>query len=276
MNSTARKLALPIAFLAVGLPVGIWAVMAMGDPKGAEKASDKAAFRSVSTTALGKDQLRAEARWERVASFPGTGSAERSVDISRRAIQWKVDWRCRSGRVHVTAGPGSRPGEVVADASCPGAGSKTLVDHGRATVAVKASGSWSVDVRQQVDTPLEEPPLAGMSPRALLARGRFHRIQKRGEGTVSLYRLPSGRLALRYERFYTAPSPGLELWLSRAEDPRSTLDSRRAAHVNAGPLRSTYGSYNQLLPRGAAAEKIKSVIVWCPTVLIAFGAAPLG
>ncbi len=275
MNPTVRKLALPIAFLAVGLPVGIWAVMAMGDPKGAEKASDKAAFKSVSTTAVGRDDLRAEARWEPVKSFTGTGSADRSFDIAGGAIQWRTNWSCQSGKLRLSAGRESQDGKVVADASCPDAGTKILTDHGPSRIAVGASGRWRVTVKQQVDTALEEPPLAGMTDASLLSRGRFHRIQKRGEGTVSLYRLPSGRLALRYTRFYTAPSPGLELWLSRASNPNSTLDARRASHVNAGAMRSTYGSYNQLLPRGVSTDQFNSVVVWCPAVLIAFGAAPL-
>jgi len=239
VHPTVRKIALPIAFLVIGLPVGIWAVMAMGDPQSAEKASDKAAFKSVSTTAVGGDDLRAEARWETVKTFTGTGSADRSFDIAGRALQWRANWTCRSGRLRLSAGRESQEGKVVADSSCPDAGTKILVDHGPSRIGVRASDDWRVTVRQQVDTALEEPPLAGMTDASRLSRGRFHRIQKRGEGTVSLYRLPNGRLALRYENFYTAPSPGLELWLSEASDPDSTLDARRAGHVNVGAMRST-------------------------------------
>lgn len=275
MNPTVRKLAFPIAFLAVGLPVGIWAVMAMGDPEAAEKASDKAAFRSVSTTALRGDDLRAEARWDKVTSLTGAGSAERSFHIARRAIQWRANWSCKSGKLRLSAGRGSQDGKLLADTSCPDAGTEILVGHGPARVQVRASDRWRVTVKEQVDTALEEPPLAGMTDASRLSRGHFHRIQKRGEGTVSLHRLPSGRLALRYEKFYTAPSPGLELWLSSARNPKSTLDARRAPHVNAGALRSTYGSYNQLLPRGIGADRFDSIVVWCPTVQIAFSAAPL-
>jgi len=274
MNPTARKYALPIAFLAIGLPVGIWAMLAMGDPQAAEKASDKAAFRSVSTTALGRDDLRAEARWEPVTTLTGTGPADKSFDIARRAIQWRVGWNCKSGKFHLTAG-GDGASKVVTDMSCPSQGAKVLVGSGPSEIGVKASGDWRVSVRQQVDTPLEEPPLAGMTPASLIARGRFHRIQKRGEGTLSLYKLPSGRLALRYSHFYTAPSPGLELWLSTARNPHSTLDARSASHINAGPMRSTYGNYNQVLARRITADQFKSVVVWCPTVLIAFSAASL-
>lgn len=276
MNSTARKLALPAAFLAVGLPVGIGVMIAMGeDPEEAEKASHKAAFQSISTTASRPDERRAEARWETVTRLRGTGSTERTFDISRRAIQWKADWRCRSGKLALRIGRGSEPEKKVTASSCPDAGSQTSLGHGQGALGVSASGPWQVTVRQQVDTALVERPLKGMTAATLLSRGRFHPIQKKGEGTVSLYRLPNGRLALRYENFYSSPSPGLEVWLSRAGNPRSTLDSRRAPHVNAGEIRSTLGSYNEILPRGVDSSEIESIIIWCPTVQIAFTAAPL-
>jgi electron transfer DM13 len=276
VKSTARKLALPIAFLAIGLPVGIGAVMAMGeDPEDAQKASDKAAFKSISTSASGRDDRRAEARWERVTSFSGTGDADKSFDIADRAIQWRTSWRCRAGGLRLYVGREDEYGKVVADTDCPDAGTETSLGHGRGRVRVSASGPWRVVVQQQVDTALEEPPLPGMTDATLLSRGRFHPIQKRGEGTVSLYRLPSGRLALRYEDFYTSPSPGLELWLSRARNLKSTLDARRAPHVSVGAMRSTFGSYNQLLPPGTGADEIESIVVWCPAVTIAFAGAPL-
>lgn len=275
MKSTLRKLALPILFLAIGLPVGIGAVMAMGDEEAAEKASDKAAFKSISTSASARDDRRAEARWEDVASFRGTGATDRSFDIAERAIQWRAHWRCRSGKFRLTIGRTSADGKVAGDTSCPDAGTQSALGHGPGEVQIRASGAWGVAVKQQVDTALEEPPLKGMTDSALISRGRFHPIQKKGEGTVSLYRLRGGRLALRYEDFYTSPSPGLELWLSSSRNPRSTLDSRRARHIDAGGLRSTFGSYNQLLPRSVSADDFDSIIIWCPTVTIAFAAAPL-
>jgi len=276
MNSTARKLAIPATFLAIGLPVGIGVMIAMGeDPEKAEQASHKAAFQSISTTAARPQERRAEGRWETVTRLSGTGSAERTFDISRRAIQWKADWRCQSGRLALRIGRGSRPEKRVTASDCPDAGSETSLGHGQGALGVSASGPWQVSVRQQVDTALVERPLEGMTPANLVSRGRFRPIQKKGEGTVSLYRLPKGRLALRYEKFYSSPSPGLEVWLSRAGNPRSTLDSRRAEHVNAGGIRSTLGSYNEVLPRGVDEDEIKSIIIWCPTVQIAFTAASL-
>jgi hypothetical protein len=275
MSPAVRRFALPIALLVIGLPVGIGVVMAMGDPESAEKAADKAAFRSVSTTATRHDDLRAEARWERVTSFKGTGPAKKSFAVDKGAIQWRANWLCTSGHMQLTLGRGSEQGKKVVDRKCPDAGKEVQVGDGRGNAQVDNSGAWRVAIDQQVDTALKEPPLRGMTKKTLLARGRFYRIQKRGEGTISLFRLPNGRLALRYKNFYTAPSPGLEVWLSQAGKPHSTLDARRADYVNIGAMRSTYGSYNQLLPRSVNADNIRSLIVWCPTVMIAFGAASL-
>ena len=276
MNPTARKLALPIAFLVIGLPVGIGAVMAMGeDPESAQKGSDKAAFKSISTNASGRADRRAEARWEKVTSFSGEGDGDKSFAIAKRAIQWRADWRCQSGKLQLRVGRAAQDGKVVADSDCPDAGRETSLGHGSGRVRVNASGRWRVGVSQQVDTALEEPPLPGMSKASVIARGRFRPIQKRGEGTVAVHRLPSGRLALRYENFYSSPSPGLDLWLSEASNPRSTLDARRADYINVGGLRSTFGSYNQLLPRSVDAAEFKSIVIWCPAVTIAFSAAAL-
>jgi hypothetical protein len=276
MSSNLRKYAIPLGFLAIALPVGIWAITAMGDPESAEKAADKAAFRSVSTTATRHDDRRAEARWERVTTLSGKGSADKSFAIEKGAIQWRAKWLCRSGRFEMSIGRGDANGKTVADRACPDTGKQVQTGDGQGMVHIKASGAWRVVVEQQVDTALKEPPLKQMTKETLLARGRFYRIQKRGEGSISLFRLPNGRLALRYTKFYTAPSPGLEVWLSTSNKPHSTLDARRASHVNAGGMRSTFGSYNEILPARANAEQIRSVIIWCPTVMIAFGAASFG
>jgi hypothetical protein len=271
-RATLRKLALPIAFLAVGLPVGIGAVMAMGhDPPPPEQSP----FTPVSQAPGARPQQRAQPRWEQVAAFTGTGSARRAFVIAPRAIQWRADWRCESGAFRVTVGRPSGAARVLTSSGCPDVGVETSTGTGPGNLQVSATGDWRIVVRQQVDTALDEPPLPGMTRAALLGRGRFHGIQKHGEGTVSLYRLPGGRLALRFERFYTSASPGLRVWLSRAPNVRSTLEARQAKYADAGAIRSTLGSYDQMLPASVRADQVHSVVIWCPTVLIAFAAAPL-
>lgn len=273
MKAAFRQLALPLAFLAVALPVGIGAVMAMGSHK--DPAADESAFAPISQ-GNPHFQRRAQPRWETVTTLTGSGSAARQIAIAPRAIQWKADWSCISGDIRMTIGRPAQPGKLLAASSCPDAGSETATGNGAGRLQVTASGPWQMRVSQQVDTALNEPALAGMTASSLLGRGRFHSIQKHGEGTVSLYRLPSGRLALRFEDFYTSASPGLRIWLSRAANVKSTLQARQNKYADAGALRSTLGSYNQPLPASVKAGNVHSVVIWCPTVLIAFSAAPLG
>ncbi len=272
MMATLRRFVLPVVFLAVGLPTGVGAVMAMGH----YEPPDEGVFTPVLGAASSDErrERRAQGRWEPVTTIDGSGSARTPFVIADRAIQWKADWQCEAGRVRMTVN-GSDRRRVLADADCPAGDVVDGTDTGMRSLAVSATGAWRVVVSQQVDTALNEPPLAGMTSDSLLASGRFHGIQKQGEGSVSLYRLANGRLALRVEDFYTTPSPRLQIWLSSDPDPASTLDARAASHVRGGSLRSTLGSYNQMLPKGTDPKDFRSIVIWCPTVLIAFSAAPL-
>jgi len=269
-----RKSALPVAFLLVGLPVGIGAVMAMGHHD--ETAAGDSAFTAV---AQGAPHIvrRAQARWERVTTITGEGPADRSVAIAPRAIQWRAAWTCWSGGFRMTIGGRSQTEKSVSTRMCPGGGmtTSTTTPGGQVRLRPQTPGRWQVVLSQQVDTALQEPRLADMVPSALVSRGRFHSIQNKAEGTVSLYRLGTGRLALRFEDFYTSASPGLRLWLGRARNVDSTLQARKSGHADAGALRSTLGSFNQMLPVGISVDTAHSIVIWCPTVLIAFGAAPL-
>jgi len=271
MNATLRRVLLPVAVLAVGLPVGIGVVMAMGTPK---KAADESAFTTVPNGAP-HFARHAEPRWERVASFTGDTAATKSFTVAPGAVQWKADWSCRAGAFRMVVGGASQRGMTAQTSTCPDVGTESSSGGGQGSLRVSASGPWQVTVSQQVDTALDEPPLTGMTQAALLASGRLHSIQNHGEGTVSLYRLASGRLALRFEKLYVSASPGLRIWLSTASNVNSTLDARQAHHTDAGALRSTLGSYNQMLPATVRADAFHTLVIWCPTVLIAFAAAPM-
>lgn len=259
-----RRYVLPAAVLAIGVPAGIAVVMAMARAP----ESTGSTFKAVDGGVV-HFKRTAQPRWEPVATMSGARSADAAFQIAKGALQWKATWDCQSGRFQADGGG------LHADSSCPRKGSQTGVGGGRHTVRVTAGAPWRIVVEQQVDSALMEPPLEGMTAATQIARGRLYSIQRRAEGRVALYRLPSGRLAVRFEHFYTTGSPGLELWVSRARNPRSTLDARDAAHTNAGRLRSTLGTYNQLLPTDITPEDAASIIIWCPTVTIAFGAASL-
>jgi hypothetical protein len=268
-----RKLLIPVAFLAVTLPVGIWAVMAMGEHK--EAAPELSAFKAITPAERARIVRHAEPRWERLRTLSGSGAATRPFAVAKGAIQWKADWSCRSGTFQMIVDGASPESKAVQTSTCPDVGTASSTGAGSGMLRVSASGPWQVKLSQQVDTALEEARPAAMTAASRLGRGRFHSIQNRGEGTVEVHRLPSGRLALRFEDFYTSASPGLRIWLSSARNINSTLQARQAHHVDAGALRSTLGSYTQMLPASVRARDFRTVVIWCPTVLIAFAAAPL-
>ena len=272
VRAIVRRAAIPLVFLAIGLPAGIGVVMAMGDHE--TQAPEGSAFKSISGEKV-RFARRAEPRWERVATFAGAGAADRRFTIAPRAIQWKADWACHAGSFNMTVGKAAGDARLVSTESCPDVGVQNASGTGAGRLQVSAAGPWRVVVRQQVDTALEEPPLPGMSDATRLSRGRFHRIQNDGSGFVELHRLPNGRLALRFENFYTSASPGLRVWVSRTRNVKSTLEARRSKHADVGALRATLGSYNQMLPPGTRADSFHTIVIWCPTVLIAFAAAPL-
>jgi hypothetical protein len=269
MNATARLCALALgAVLLAGCGSD-----GDGERKaGADPFSVVARAPSVSELATRK----AAPRWEPVATLRGSGAATRSFAVARGAIQWRATYRCERGRLRLAVLAGtSRKG--LASAACPRRGRRTAVSTGRLRLGVQASGPWSVRLEQQVDTALREPPLPAMrSSRArVIARGRFYRIERFGRGTASLYRLANGRLALRLENFATSANLDLFVWLSRASRPRTTVQAERAPHTVLAPLKSTLGDENYLLPRGTRAEDVRSIVIWCDPVQIAYTAATL-
>ncbi len=264
-----RKYAIPVAVLVLGLPVGIGVMMAMGSAP----EDENPVFTRV-TGSKARFAPEAQPRWEPVKTLMGAASTTSQFTIAPDASQWKATWSCDSGRVRIDDTAEGRTTKLV-DTACPKQGVKTATKTGLHTLKVSATGRFRVKIEQQVHDALQEPALAGMTADRLVARGGFYNVQRKARGSVSVYRLASGRLALRFENFYVTGSPGLDVWLSSASRPKSTLESRDTWHYNAGALRSTLGTYNQVLPAKASLDRVKSIIIWCPTVTIAFGAAAL-
>ena len=212
---------------------------------------------------------RASPRWEPVTTLAGSGPARKAFTVADGAIQWRARYRCETGDLRLSA-----DGRSLARASCPGAGTASDVRTGTVTLGVEATGAWRVAVDQQVDTPLREPPLPGMGD-DVLARGDFYGIERRGAGTASLHRLRSDRLALRLDGFSTSANSDLFVWLSTARRPRTTVQAARAPHTVLRELKSTLGSQNYLLPADVEAADVRSVVIWCVPIRIAYTAATL-
>ena len=219
----------------------------------------------------------ASPRWERVAKVAGQGPGGQRVSIAGGAIQWRARWRCRSGSFRLFAAAGAGGRRLLDGGRCPGRGEAQAIGTGGVPLSVEALGPWQILVEQQVDTPIAERPLPAMrSPGArLLARGGFYGIERRGKGRAQLHRLVGGRLALRLEGFETSPNVNLFVWTSPVPRPRTSRQAFRGPHSTVAEPKSTTGSQNYLLPRRISAEEVRSVIIWCEPVRIAYAAAAL-
>lgn len=219
---------------------------------------------------------KAAPRWERVALLQGTGNATRSVTIARGAIQWRTRATCARGTLRLSPA-GAAGADLATTGACPAPRSTTGVRSGALKLAIATPGRWTVIVEQQVDTALHEAPLAAMSAAGarIVARGSFYDIERFGRGEAVLHRLAGGRLALRLQRFVTSSNVDLHLWLDRAVRPRTTVQAQRARHRDVALLKSTIGEQNYLLPAGTTPADVRSVVIWCDPVQIAYTAATM-
>jgi len=221
---------------------------------------------------------RAAPRWEQVEVV--TGNAPREIGpftIGEQVIQWRAKWRCETGTMLVTTTPAPRRPGPLLDEKCPGSGEAFSRVKGEVKLSVQASGPWKLTVEQQVDSPLDEPPLPEMATAQVLGRGDFYNVDKTGKGTAILYQLPDGRRALRFEAgFEVFNDPDLVVWLSEATAPKTSKEVSDSPHVEIAALKSTKGSQNYILPPDVPLSRIGSVALYCvpvPSIYIAAGLA---
>lgn len=197
--------------------------------------------------------------------------------IAPGAIQWRVHWACDSGRLRIETRPAPpKPGALV-DEACRQDGKAFSIQTGELRLAVQSPGHWSATVEQQVDTPINEPPLAGMESAPVLAQGSFYPVEKPGKGTVRLFQLPDGRRALRFsEDFEVFNNTDLVIWLSQVARPTTSAQAVENLHVELAPLKSTRGPQNYVIPPEIPTGSIRSVVLWCVPVPSVYIAAALG
>ncbi len=229
------------------------------------------------TTAAGRNAtvLRSQPWWQGLTTLEGTGSmTARPFTVAEDALQWRVKWTCETGRLVVRA-----PGQVrpVVDATCPGANTGYGVRTGPMALEVTADGPWTMGVDQQVDVPLNEPPLPVMSAPGtrMILTGSLYRIDQVGTGTVNIYRTDDGSHVLRLDQFFVTANVDLELRLSPLEAPRTTEQYMNAPSVWVAPLDVTTGSLNFTLPADVDPTRYRSIVVWCPIIDSAYAAATL-
>ncbi len=230
---------------------------------------------TATTVVAPKTVLRSQPWWQGVTTLSGVGAmTPPAFTVSDDAVQWRVKWTCQSAQLTVTAPGRSKP---VVDAACPGSGTGYGTTAGSVSLAVQADGPWQLQIDQQVDVPLDEPPLPAMTaPGAVrVSSGTFYRIDQIGNGTVTLYRLPDGTYALRLDNFFVTANSELEVKLSSAEEPKSSEQYLAAPSALVSRLDITTGSLNFTLPPDVDPNQYHSVVIWCRLINSAYSAAAL-
>ncbi|HVM05855.1 MAG TPA: DM13 domain-containing protein [Acidimicrobiales bacterium] len=237
------------------------------------------ADRTTTTAPAGETTVvsRAAPRWETVTTLQGSGpSRTAAFTIIDSAIQWRVRWTCDAGRLTITSDPPPRKPRPVAEGTCPGKGEGFGIHTGSIRLDVATTGPWTAVVDQQIDTPLVEAPLAGMAPETLVGAGPFSPVEMEGKGTARLYELADGTRLVRFEDdFEVSTNTDLFVWLSEAEAPKTSEEAVASPFVQLGNLKSTLGSQNYVVPAGVPTDKVRSVVIWCAPVAIAYAMAPL-
>jgi Electron transfer DM13 len=84
-----------------------------------------------------------------------------------------------------------------------------------------------------------------------------------------------GKRTLRFNKaFHSDGGPGLRVWLSKA-GPKSGDSALQSNYIDLGSLKAATGKQKYKIPKGRKLGKFKSVVVWCSTVAMAFGVAPI-
>ena len=218
--------------------------------------------------------LRSAPWWQDVTTIEGLGVITSSFTVERSAIQWRMTSSCESGRLLVRVPGEPRP---LIDAAC----SDTTVAYGNRTGAttfeVNADGPWRLQVVQQIDTPLVEPPLPGMtSPGgSAIATGSFYKVDRTAVGRVTIFDQADGRYTVRLDDFFVSPDTQLQLRLSTAEEPKTSEEYLAGRSQLLAVLDVTAGSLNYLPPVGVDPTEFRSVVIWRPPTNSAFAAATL-
>lgn len=217
-------------------------------------------------------RVRSQPWWQTVTTLDSGGEPTADVTIDDNALQWRLRWECESGSLLVEVAGRDEP---AVDAECPDSGTAFLTRTGNATVEVDGDAPWQVEVEQQIDVPLEEPPLPEMesSDAEEVARGSFYDIDQTGRGEVVIYRLGGGSYALRLVDFFVTPNVDLELRLSEQDRPETTEEFDKPASDYVATLQATTGSMNFRIPEEIDPTQHDSLVIWCPPVQNAYAAA---
>jgi len=109
----------------------------------------------------------------------------------------------------------------------------------------------------------------------VLAKGEFHKADKAGSGTATIYQLADGKRVLRLTDFAVDNGPDLHVRLIAADDAKDTASVAKTDHVELAKLKGNKGSQNYDVPENVDLSKYKVVSIWCNRFSVNFAAAPL-
>jgi hypothetical protein len=109
----------------------------------------------------------------------------------------------------------------------------------------------------------------------VLATGKFHKADKAGKGTATVYKLANGKRVLRLSNFATDNGPDLYVRLIAADDARDTASVAKTDYVQLARLKGNKGNQNYALPRKVDLARYRLVSIWCNRFSVNFAAAPL-
>lgn len=222
---------------------------------------------------------KSEPYWVAVAALAGTGpTTTQPLSIDANALQWRITYDCQTAPFRAVAlndsgGALKRP--LGDSAACGAEGKGFASEPGTYTLRIDTPGAWELKVEQQVDSPLIEsldPALAGAQP-AMTAT--LYGVDRQGEGTANVYRLPDGSQVIRLEDFYVTINSDLELRLSPLSAPKTTDEIAAAPFVTVAPLKATVGAMNYPVPASIDVSAYHSIIIWCEITRNAYAAASL-
>ena len=109
----------------------------------------------------------------------------------------------------------------------------------------------------------------------VLAKGEFHKADKAGKGTATIYELANGKRVLRLTDFETENGPDLHVRLIAADDAKDTASVAKTEYVEVAKLKGNKGNQNYDLPANVDLGKYRAVSIWCNRFSVNFAAAPL-
>lgn len=219
--------------------------------------------------------LRSQPWWQGLTTSQGVGDrALDPVTVDPGAIQWRVNATCEGSSIVVRVEGESEP---LLTGDCASAAIGYGVQTGQIGLSVESDGPWALEIEQQIDLPLVEPPLPAMTApdTTTVATGEFYRLDQRETGTVTIYQLADGSHALRLDEFFVTPNIDLEIVFSPLEAPQTTEEFMAADWVKVAPLDVTAGSMNFTVPADIDPAAYGSVVIWCPLIDSAYAAATL-